>query len=161
MKTLSILMFLLFAMSCSKDDNKGNENAPQPNTLTFKGNPVTFNSLEIDDNAPNNTTFYLITTLNNLNIQFYCKYLGTGSQPNTVGEVTYTSDGVNFEPVNNYPNLTFRGYMNESTLYNFISGQVKIKRNAAGNQAIEFVNLKLKAGDDEQTLNGTINLPKS
>ncbi len=164
MKTLvkiSLITLLFLTISCSKADDSASSLVP-PNTLTFKGNPINFNALSIDDDAPNATTFYLITSLNNLNIQFYCKYLGSAIQPNTVGVVTYTADGVNFQPVSYYPNLVVRGYINDAgVLYNFISGEIKVKRNAAGQQSIEFVNLKLQAGAEVQTLSGTINLPKS
>ena len=97
---------------------------------------------------------------------FYCKYLDViGTDPlqtSADGIVTYTADAVNYNPVNNYPALTVRGYVNyENQQYFTNSGQIKIKRNASGNQTFEFVNLKFKVGTEEQLLNGTINLPKS
>ena len=159
--TLAILMLALFSMSCSKNDDSNKPASIAANTLTFKGKSIVFNSLSVDDAASNGTSEYIFTTLSDLSLVFYCKYLST-VQGSSVGTVTYTTDAVDFQPVNNYPQLTIRGYINfDNLLYKTISGQVKIKRNATGNQSIEFVNLKLKAGTDEQLLNGTINLPKS
>ena len=161
LKTVSILIIIFLSISCSKDDDSSS-NALQSNTLSFKGSQIKFNSLIVDDAAPNNTSEYALSSLNDLSMVFYCKYLGTGVQDATVATVTYTADGINYYPVNNYPMLTVRGFINHSgVLYDFTSGQIKIKRTANGDQTIEISNLKLKAGADEQTLNGTINLPKS
>lgn len=107
--TIPILVITLL-LSCSKDDS-GN-NAAAENTLSFKGNPITFNSLSIDDEAPNNTSEYIFTTTSGLSMVFYCKYIGTGIQNGSIGTVTYTTYEVDYQPVNNYPQLTVRGYIN-------------------------------------------------
>jgi hypothetical protein len=167
MKTIKplIVIFVLsiLSASCSKDDGPS---ATAENTLTFKEKPVTFNGLSIDDTAPNRTSEYIFTTSSGLSMVFYCKYLDyAGTDPrqeSADGIVTYTADAVNYLPVDDYPPLTVRGYINfNNQQYLTTSGQVKIKRNDTGNQTFEFVNLKFKAGKDEQLLNGTINLPKS
>ena len=161
--TIAILMLTLFSSSCSKDDDSNKPAAAvQPNTLTFKGNAIVFNGISINDDTTTKTTEYILTTLSNLSMVFYCKYIGTTLQGNNIGSVTYTTDAVDFQPVNNYPQLSVRGYVNfETSQYKTFSGQIKIKRNTTGNQTIEFVNLKVKSGTEEQILNGTINLPKS
>ena len=165
LKKIVILSVLAFTISCSKD---GDENASNnvPNTLIFKGNPITFNGLSVDDSALNSTSEYIFTTSSGLSMVFYCKYLNVvGPDPrqeSADGIVTYSADAVNYSPVNNYPELSVRGYINYDNLQYFSnSGQVKIKRNDTGNQTFEFVNFKVKVGTEEQLLNGTINLPKS
>ena len=157
------LVFLLsLEVSCSKDDSTETPILPQANTLIFKENQIVFNGLTIDDQASNNTSEYILTTESNLSMVFYCKYLNNTIQPNSAGLVTYATDAVNYFPVNNYSNLKVRGYVNyQNSQYFTDSGEIKIKRNEAGNQIIEFLNLKVRAGNDIQTLNGTINLPKS
>ena len=164
--TIAILALSILTFSCSKDDETPAVNAPAANTLTFKGKPITFNGLSIDDAAPNRTSEYIFTTSSGLSMVFYCKYLDViGTDPlqtSADGIVTYTADAVNYNPVNNYPALTVRGYVNYENLQYFTnSGSIKIKRNDSGNQTFEFVNLKFKVGTEEQLLNGTINLPKS
>ncbi len=160
--TIAILAVLIFMMSCSKDDETPAPTAPVANTLNFKGNPITFNGLSIDDDSNNFTTQYIFTTVSNLSMVFYCKLLPGVRQTNEMGEQTFTADAVDYFPVNNYPNTTVRGYINyEDKTYKTIAGQVKIKRNTTGNQTIEFTNFKVKIGIEEQVLNGTINLPKN
>ena len=164
--TISILLLSIFTISCSKKDDAPAVVAPDANTFTFKGSQITFNSITVDDAAPNRTSEYIFTTTSGVSMTFYCKYLdvlGTDPRQSSAdGIVTYTADAVNYNPVNNYPPLTVRGYLNDQwAQYNTNSGQVKIKRNDTGDQIFEFVNFKVKAGNDEQLLNGTINLPKS
>ena len=162
--SIAVLMLTLFSISCSKDEDSNKPAAiaaVQPNTLDFKGNPIVFNGLSIDDDASNGYSEYILTTLSNLSMVFYCKYIGNGLQGSNVGTVTYTTDAINYFPVNNYPQLCVRGYINyQGSVYETYSGQIKIKRNATGNQTIEFVNLTLRSLDGG-TLNGTINLPKN
>lgn len=168
MKTFKILLLaslFLLLISCNKDDDENATNNAE-NTLIFKGNPITFNGLSVDDSALNSTSEYIFTTSSGLSMVFYCKYLNVvGTDPrqeSADGIVTYSADAVNYSPVNNYPELTVRGYINYDNLqYYTNSGQVKIKRNDTGNQTFEFVNFKVKVGTEEQLLNGTINLPKS
>jgi hypothetical protein len=148
--------------SCSKDDETTSNTALAANTLTFKGNPITFNGVSIDDD--NLIQEYIFTTASNLSMVLYCRFIPNTIQNGNSYLSTYTADAVLYLPVNNYPTLTVRGYINyQGKHYRTNSGQVKIKRNDTGNQTFEFVNLKLKdeAGTDEQTLNGTINLPKN
>ena len=164
--TIAILLLSIFTMSCSKNDDTPTVSAPPANTLTFKSKAITFNGLSIDDEAPNRTSQYTFTTTSGLSMVFYCKYIDiVGTDPrqeSADGIVSYNADAINFFPVNNYPELTVRGYVNyENLQYLTTFGQVKIKRNNTGNQTFEFVNLKFKVGNDEQLLNGTINLPKS
>lgn len=164
--TIAILAVLIFMMSCSKEDQTPAPTAPVANTLNFKGSPITFNGLSVDDAALNRTSQYIFTTVSNLSMVFYCKYLDVaGTDPRQSGSdgvITYNADAVDYYPVNNYPALTVRGYINyEDKTYKTIAGQVKIKRNDIGNQTIEFTNFKVKIGTEEQLLNGTINLPKN
>ena len=164
--TIAILALSILTFSCSKNDDTQLASIPAANTLTFKGKPITFSGLSVNDAAPYRTSEYTFTTVSGLSMVFYCKYLDViGTDPlqtSADGIVTYTADAVNYNPVNNYPALTVRGYVNyENLQYYTNSGQVKIKRNDSGNQTIEFVNLKFKVGTEEQLLNGTINLPKS
>ena len=160
--TIAILVLSIFTISCSKNDDTPTVSAPVANTLTFKGNPITFNGLSIDDESSNFTTEYIFTTVSNLSMVFYCKLLAGVRQTNEMGTQTFTADAVDYLPVNNYPNTTVRGYVNyENKTYKTVSGQVKIKRNATGNQTIELINFKVKVGNEEGMLNGTINLPKN
>lgn len=171
MKTLqSKLLVLLLStslMCCKKDDEvKPTLTAAVPNTLTFKGNNITFNGLSIDDDASTATSEYIFTTISNLSMVLYCKYIDVvftdPLQTSADGIVTYNADEVDYFPVNNYPELTVRGYINyDGLLYKSVSGSVKIKRNDTGNQTFQFENLKFKVGNEEQLLNGTINLTKS
>lgn len=160
-KTLTIFALITILFSCSKDDSSSASSVTAPNTLMFKGNAITFNSLTIDE-GPNKTLEFTLTTISNLSMVFYCKYINNVLQDDQMSVITYAADNVNYFPVSYYPNLTARGFINYDNLLFFTtSGNIKIKLNAQGDQSIEFVNLKLKAGSDEQILNGIINLPKS
>ena len=171
MKTLqSKLLVLLLSTSllcCKKDDAvKSTPTAAVPNTITFKGNNITFNGLSIDSEYPDSTSEYIFSTLSNLSMVLYCKYINVvgpdPAQASADGIVTYNADEADYFPVNNYPELTVRGYINyDGLLYKSVSGSIKIKRNDLGNQTFQFENLKFKVGDEEQLLNGTINLTKS
>ena len=162
MKTVTILIIVsvfLCTISCNKDDDK--QSVGSDNTITFVGQEVTFNSLSINE-GPNFTTEYILTTDDGLSMVFYAKYLGNTVQNNSTGIVTYEADDINFQPVNNYPNLTVRGYINyDGNQYLTNSGQVKIKLNENGNQNIEFDNLELTAWNEQEFVSGEINLPKS
>lgn len=165
-KTIFAFLTLSLLFSCNKDDNAPASTTLPANTLLYKGNPITFNGLSVDDAAPNRTSEYIFTTSSEVSIVLYCKYIDVvGTDPIQVsadGTVTYTADAVNYLPVNNYPELTVRGYLNDGWAQYFTtSGQVKIKRNDTGDQTFEFINFKVKAGNDEQVLNGIINLPKN
>ena len=157
--TFAILFLLTVTLSCNKDDSDDQSTAAE-NTLTFKGAPITFNSLTINE-GPNATSEVILTSTSNFSMIFYCKYMGNEVQTNLMDAVTYTADATNYLPVNNYPDLTVRGYVNSDNQYVTTSGEVKIKLNDIGNQNIEFINLKLNTDSEEQTLNGSINLPKS
>lgn len=159
---IAILILSILTFSCNKsDDDLPANNAPAANTLTFKGNPITFNGLSIDDAANDSMTEYIFTTVSNLSMVFYCKISPGVRQTNEMGTKTFTADAVDYFTAN-YPNTTVRGYINYvDKTYKTISGQVKIKRNVTGNQTIELINFKVKLGNEEGVLNGTINLPKN
>ena len=163
---LSAFIILAFGLFSCKKEVKPTSTAFKKSILTFKGNNVTFNSLSIDDKYSNSFSEYIFATLSGLKLVFYCKYIdvfGTDLvQVRVHGFVTYNIDEVDYFPVNNYPELRVRGCLNYDCLsHKTAAVYVKIKRNDSENQNFQFENLKFKVGDQEQLLNGTINLVKS